>query len=117
MTPGEAEKMRDIPHSIRVFEISGPLFFAAADEILTITSDKSTKVIVIRMRSVPAIDASAMRSLRDLAARSRAVLNDPSGFLFVSRACSLKIAPIFPAIGLSFSRRCSSLSVNARLPW
>ena len=71
VTPGEAEKMRDIPHSIRVFEISGPLFFAAADEILTITSDKSTKVIVIRMRSVPAIDASAMRSLRDLAARGK----------------------------------------------
>ena len=64
VTPGEAEK-------IRVFEISGPLFFAAADEILTITSDKSTKVIVIRMRSVPAIDASAMRSLRDLAARAK----------------------------------------------
>ena len=71
VTPGEAEKMRDIPHSIRVFEISGPLFFAAADEILAITSDKSTKVIVIRMRSVPAIDASAMRSLRDLAARAK----------------------------------------------
>ena len=71
VTPGEAEKMRDIPHTIRVFEISGPLFFAAADEILAITSDKSTKVIVIRMRSVPAIDASAMRSLRDLAARAK----------------------------------------------
>lgn len=71
VTPGEAEKMRDIPHSIRVFEISGPLFFAAADEILAITSDKSTKVIIIRMRSVPAIDASAMRSLRDLAARAK----------------------------------------------
>ena len=71
VAPGEAEKMRDIPHSIRVFEISGPLFFAAADEILAITSDKSTKVIVIRMRSVPAIDASAMRSLHDLAARAK----------------------------------------------
>ncbi len=71
VAPGETEKMRDIPHSIRVFEISGPLFFAAADEILAITSDKSTKVIVIRMRSVPAIDASAMRSLRDLAARAK----------------------------------------------
>lgn len=71
VTLGEAEKMRDIPHSIRVFEISGPLFFAAADEILAITSDKSTKVIVIRMRSVPAIDASAMRSLRDFAARAK----------------------------------------------
>lgn len=71
ITPGEAEKMRDIPHSIRVFEISGPLFFAAADEILRINSDKSTKVVVIRMRSVPAIDASAMRSLRELADRAR----------------------------------------------
>ena len=71
VTPGEAEKMRDIPHSIRVFEISGPLFFAAADEILRINSDKSTKVVVIRMRSVPAIDASAMRSLRELADRAK----------------------------------------------
>ena len=66
VTPGEAEKMRDIPHSIRVFEISGPLFFAAADEILAITSDKSTKVIVIRMRSVPAIDSTAMNALFNL---------------------------------------------------
>jgi SulP family sulfate permease len=71
VTPGEAEKFRDIPHSIRVFEISGPLFFAAADEILRINSEKSTKVIVIRMRSVPAIDASAMRSIRQLAERAR----------------------------------------------
>lgn len=71
VTPGEAEKMRDIPHSIRVFEISGPLFFAAADEILRINSDKSTKAVVIRMRSVPAIDASAMRSLRELADRTK----------------------------------------------
>lgn len=71
VTPGEAEKMRDIPHSIRVFEISGPLFFAAADEILRINSDKTTKAVVIRMRSVPAIDASAMRSLRELADRTK----------------------------------------------
>lgn len=71
VTPGEAEKLRDIPHSIRVFEISGPLFFAAADQILNINSDKSTQVVVIRMRSVPAIDASAMKSLRELADRAK----------------------------------------------
>lgn len=70
-TPGEAEKLRDIPHTIRVFEISGPLFFAAADEILRINSEKTTRVIVIRMRSVPAIDASAMRSIRQLADRAK----------------------------------------------
>ena len=70
ITPGEAEKLRDIPRSIRVFEISGPLFFAAADQILSINSDHRTKVIVIRMRSVPAIDASAMKMLRELAKRA-----------------------------------------------
>ena len=70
ITPGEAEKLRDIPRSIRVFEISGPLFFAAADQILNINSDHRTKVIVIRMRSVPAIDASAMKTLRELAERA-----------------------------------------------
>lgn len=71
VTPGEAEKLRDIPHTIRVFEISGPLFFAAADQILQISSDKATRVIVIRMRSVPAIDASAMKSLRELVDRAK----------------------------------------------
>lgn len=71
VTPGEAEKLRDVSRSIRVFEISGPLFFAAADQLLSINSKQYTKVIVIRMRSVPAIDASAMKSLRELAARSK----------------------------------------------
>lgn len=71
ITPGEAEKLRDIPHSISVFEICGPMFFAAADQILNINSNHHTKVVVIRMRSVPAIDASAMRSLRELADRAK----------------------------------------------
>ncbi len=71
ITPGEAEKLREIPHSISVFEICGPMFFAAADQILNINSSHHTKVVVIRMRSVPAIDASAMRSLHELVARAK----------------------------------------------
>lgn len=71
VTPGEAEKLRAVPRSIRVFEVSGPLFFAAADQLLEINSKQYTKVIVIRMRSVPAIDASAMKSLRELAERAK----------------------------------------------
>ncbi len=71
VTPGEAQKLRDIPHSISVFEISGPMFFAAADQLLGINTSRRTKVMVIRMRSVPAIDASAMKSLRELAERAR----------------------------------------------
>lgn len=71
VTPGEGQKLREVPRSIRVFEISGPLFFAAADQLLAINSKQYTKVIVIRMRSVPAIDASAMKSLRELADRAK----------------------------------------------
>ena len=71
ITPGEAEKLRDIPHSISVFEICGPMFFAAADQILNINSHHHTKVVVIRMRSVPAIDASAMKSLHELVSRAK----------------------------------------------
>ena len=70
VTPGEAEKLLTIPKSIRVFEISGPLFFAAADQLLRIDSKSYTKVIIIRMRSVPAIDASAMKNLREIAHRA-----------------------------------------------
>lgn len=71
ITPGEAEKLREIPHSISVFEICGPIFFAAADQLLGINSDHRTKAVVIRMRSVPAIDASAMKCLHELAERAK----------------------------------------------
>lgn len=71
ITPGEAEKLREIPHSISVFEICGPMFFAAADQLLGINSDHRTKAVVIRMRSVPAIDASAMKCLHELAKRAQ----------------------------------------------
>lgn len=71
ITPGEAEKLREIPHSISVFEICGPMFFAAADQLLGINSDHRTKAVVIRMRSIPAIDASAMKCLHELAERAK----------------------------------------------
>lgn len=71
ITPGEAEKLREIPHSISVFEICGPMFFAAADQLLGINSDHRTKAVVIRMRSVPAIDASAMKCIHELAERAK----------------------------------------------
>ena len=71
ITPGEAEKLREIPHSISVFEICGPMFFAAADQLLGINSDHRTKAVVIRMRSVPAIDARAMKCLHELAERAK----------------------------------------------
>lgn len=70
VTEGEAEKLLSLSKEIRVFEISGPMFFAAADQLAYIDSKKYTKFLIIRMRSVPAIDASAMRALNALADRT-----------------------------------------------
>lgn len=69
--PDEKEKLMAIPKEIRVFEISGPLFFAAADKLLAIDSKSFTKVLIIRMRAVPAIDVSAIRKLRELVEKAK----------------------------------------------
>lgn len=66
----ESEQLLSLPREIRVFEINGPMFFAAADRLAQIDYKHYTKVIIVRMRSVPAIDASAMQSLHNLADRA-----------------------------------------------
>lgn len=66
---GEHSRIMNLPKEIRVFEISGPMFFAAADKLLGINAKSFTKVIIIRMRSVPAIDISAIRRLRETVER------------------------------------------------
>ncbi len=58
--------LREVPAHTLVYEISGPMFFAAADKILTISVKEDTKCLVLRMRSVNAIDATAMHSLEQL---------------------------------------------------
>ena len=62
----DAIDLRSVPQQVRVYEISGPMFFGAADRITEITLKDFTKVLVIRMRGVPALDATAMHSLENL---------------------------------------------------
>ena len=57
---------KTVPHQVRVYEISGPMFFGVAERIAEITLKDFTKCLVIRMRGVPALDATAMRSLEQL---------------------------------------------------
>ena len=60
--------LREVPKGVLVYEISGPLFFAASDKISYILTsiNKDTKAVILRMRSVPAIDATALNYLWDL---------------------------------------------------
>ncbi len=65
------DDLRPVAKEIRVFEITGPLFFGVSDMIAESINVKDyTKVLVIRMRSVPAIDVTALRALRDLVERA-----------------------------------------------
>lgn len=62
----EAAQLRQLPDSIRVYEITGPLFFGAADTIEQIFVKDMTKCLIIRMRGVPSIDSTAMNALVSL---------------------------------------------------
>ncbi len=58
--------LKIVPQNVRVYEISGPLFFGVADKILGVKLKDFTKCLILRMRAVPAIDATAMNSLEML---------------------------------------------------
>ena len=62
-------RLKRIPANTRVFEINGPMFFAAADKFGYVLDDTDIDVLVIRMRNVPAIDASGVASLSDIVKR------------------------------------------------
>lgn len=58
--------LREVPQHTLVYEVSGPLFFGVADKIMHIAYKDTDQCIVVRMRSVNAIDATAMHALEEL---------------------------------------------------
>ena len=62
----ESIDLKVVPKNVRVYEISGPMFFGAADKILDIKFKEFTHCLVLRMRAVPALDATAMNSLEQI---------------------------------------------------
>lgn len=60
------ENYKDIPKEIAIYEISGPFFFAAArrySELLKGLSN-SSRILIIRMRHVPFIDATGAHNFK-----------------------------------------------------
>lgn len=62
------EEILDLPKDVLLYEINGPLFFGAARQFQeTITNTHlQPKVIIIRMRYVPMIDATGYQSLKEI---------------------------------------------------
>ena len=62
----EVTHLRELPKSVRVYEINGPLFFGMTERIGDISVKEFTKYLIIRMRGVPSLDASGMNALENL---------------------------------------------------
>jgi SulP family sulfate permease len=64
----EGVARRRIPAGVEVYEVNGPFFFGAADKIKDVLRfvAKKPRVFILRMRNVPAMDASGIRVLDDL---------------------------------------------------
>lgn len=62
------EELIDIPKEVLLYEINGPLFFGAARQFQeTVTNTHlQPKVIIIRMRYVPLIDATGYQSIKEI---------------------------------------------------
>ncbi len=60
----DAGRLKKIPERTTVFEINGPMFFASSDKFSAIPIKEGTRVIILRMRNVPTLDISAMRTLK-----------------------------------------------------
>ncbi len=62
------EETLDVPEGVVLYEINGPLFFGAARQFQhTLTSiPSSARVIILRMRYVPLIDATGFQTLKDI---------------------------------------------------
>ena len=57
---------KTVPKGVKVFEITGPMFFAVTEKFTSMIFDTSMDVLIIRMRSVPAIDATGTQTLTNI---------------------------------------------------
>ncbi len=58
---------KEVPKNTLVYEITGPMFFGAADKLArVIQTAKTNGAVIIRMRTVPAVDATAIHSIETI---------------------------------------------------
>lgn len=59
-------RLKKVPNKTLVYEINGPMFFGAADKFMNISLNNHVKVVILRMRSVPAMDVNALHALNNV---------------------------------------------------
>ncbi|MHB1261376.1 MAG: SulP family inorganic anion transporter [Thermoplasmatota archaeon] len=64
---GHSVREEDIPQGVVIYSIDGPFFFGAADRFQETMARvaKAPKVVILRMRAVPYLDATGLNALED----------------------------------------------------
>jgi SulP family sulfate permease len=65
-----ALRLFDVPDGVHVYEVHGPFFFGAAGKFQTATAGTSCRVLILRMRNVPIMDATGVNVLEELLRRT-----------------------------------------------
>lgn len=67
----DEDQREGLPEGVEVFRISGPVFFGVSAQLIEIFKriGNPPKILIIRMRYVPFLDASGVQVLEDVAAR------------------------------------------------
>ncbi len=65
-TQDKQGRLKPVPAHVMVFEITGPMFFGAADKIPHMDQETDKSVLILRMRAVPALDITALKGMRRL---------------------------------------------------
>jgi SulP family sulfate permease len=70
---GRSLANRDVPPGVEVFEIYGSLFFGAIERFKDSLRriEKRPRVLIIRMRRVPTVDATGLQVLEDVLTRTQ----------------------------------------------
>lgn len=65
-TQDDTGRLKPVPAHVMVYEITGPMFFGAADKIPHMDRETDKWVLILRMRSVPALDITALNGIQRL---------------------------------------------------
>jgi SulP family sulfate permease len=60
--------LKSIPENVIIYEVNGPFFFGAASRFKETlrTVDNKSKILILRLRNVPAIDATGIATIEDI---------------------------------------------------
>lgn len=71
----------EVPEGVHVYDINGPFFFGAAGKFQAAIEGEACRVIILRMRNVPVMDATGVNALEELLRRAE---NDNTTVLFTA---------------------------------